>query len=119
MSHVFRATLHLCMVIVRHLKYVRVRYGYTRRYRNRLLEIYTAINFTRYSVTEVGALSAAGWAWSARGRHTLPTVACRPRVDNVVDTRYGGKCVWLAGRGRCTASIPAWLAGRTDCECSS
>jgi len=22
-------------------------------------------------VTEVGALSAAGWAWSARGRHTL------------------------------------------------
>jgi len=22
-------------------------------------------------VTEVGVLSAAGWAWSARGRHTL------------------------------------------------
>jgi len=27
-------------------------------------DIYTAINFTRYSVTEVGALCAAGWAWS-------------------------------------------------------
>jgi len=24
--------------------------------------IYTTVNFTRYSVTEVGALSAAGWA---------------------------------------------------------
>jgi len=33
--------------------------------------IYTTINFTSYSVTEVGAVSAAGWAWSARGRHTL------------------------------------------------
>jgi len=33
--------------------------------------IYITINFTRYSVTEVGALSAAGWAWSARGRHAL------------------------------------------------
>jgi len=32
---------------------------------------YTTINFTRNSVTEVSALSAAGWAWSARGRHTL------------------------------------------------
>ena len=31
----------------------------------------TTINFTRYSVTQVDALSAAGWAWSARGRHTL------------------------------------------------
>jgi len=33
-------------------------------------EIYTGINFTRYSVTEVGALSAAGWAWSLHGKHT-------------------------------------------------
>jgi len=32
---------------------------------------YTTINFTISSVTEVGALSAADWAWSARGRHTL------------------------------------------------
>ena len=35
--------------------------------------------------TEVGALSLAGWVGSARG-----------------DKRYGGKWVWLAGRGRCT-----------------
>jgi len=27
-----------------------------------LVYIYTTISFTRYSVTEVGALSAAGWA---------------------------------------------------------
>jgi len=33
--------------------------------------IYTTINFTRLSVTEVGALSAAGWAWSGRSRHML------------------------------------------------
>jgi len=38
---------------------------------------YTTINFTHefrnvsVAVTRVGALSAAGWAWSARGRHTL------------------------------------------------
>ena len=28
------------------------------------------INFTSYSVTEVGALSAAGWTQSVHGRHT-------------------------------------------------
>jgi len=56
--------------------------------------IYSTINFTRYSVTEVGALSAAGWAWSARGRHTL---------------RW--EWAWLAGRGRCTASRREWQAG--------
>jgi len=32
--------------------------------------IYTTTNFTRYSVTEVGALSAAGWAWSLHGKQT-------------------------------------------------
>jgi len=31
----------------------------------------TTVNITRNLVTEVGALSATGWAWSARGRHTL------------------------------------------------
>jgi len=46
-------------------------------------------------VTEVGALAAAGWAWSAR-----------------VDTRYGGKWAWLARRGRCMANRPKWQAGR-------
>jgi len=35
----------------------------------------------------MGALAAAGCAWSARG-----------------DPRYGGKWAWLARRGRCTAS---------------
>jgi len=40
--------------------------------------IYTTINFTRYSVTEVGALSAAGWAWSLQGKQT--SVAGRTRV---------------------------------------
>ena len=35
------------------------------------VEIYTTVNFARYSVTEVGALPAAGWAWSVRGRHAL------------------------------------------------
>jgi len=34
------------------------------------VEIYTTINFTRYSVTELGALSAAGWAWSLHGKQT-------------------------------------------------
>jgi len=33
--------------------------------------IYTTIKTTRVSVTEVGALSVAGWAWSAHGRRTL------------------------------------------------
>jgi len=32
--------------------------------------IYTTINFTRNSVTEVGALSAAGWAWSLHDKQT-------------------------------------------------
>jgi len=45
----------------------------------------------------MGALAAAGWAWSARG-----------------DTRYGGKRAWLAGRGRCTASSWAQWAVRVD-----
>jgi len=45
------------------------------------------------------ALAAAGWAGSARG-----------------DTRYGGKWVWLAVRGRYTAS--SW-AVRVDCGLSS
>jgi len=43
----------------------------------------------------MGALAAAGWAWSVRG-----------------DTRYGGKWAWLAWRGPCTASRPEWQAGR-------
>ena len=38
---------------------------------SRQLYIYTTTNFTRYSVTEVGApLSAAGWAWSLHGKQT-------------------------------------------------
>jgi len=36
-------------------------------YQNGLSNIFTTINFTRYSVTEVGALSAAGCAWSLHG----------------------------------------------------
>jgi len=40
----------------------------------------------------MGALSAAGWAWSGRRRHTL---RCQVR-----------DCAWLAGRGRCTESRP-------------
>ena len=32
--------------------------------------IYTIINFTRNSVTEVGALFAADWAWSLHGMQT-------------------------------------------------
>jgi len=36
----------------------------------------------------MGALAAAGWAWS------------------VVDARYSVKCAWLAGHGCCTESRP-------------
>jgi len=32
--------------------------------------IYTTINFIRYSVTEVGTLSAAGWAWLFHSKQT-------------------------------------------------
>jgi len=60
-------------------------------------EIYTTTNFTCHSVTEVGALSAAGWAWSARGRQTLWWEV--------------GVAGW-AGRGHCTASSPECQAGR-------
>jgi len=45
----------------------------------------------------MGALAAAGCAWSARG-----------------DPRYGGKWAWLARRGRCTASSWAQRAVRVD-----
>jgi len=38
---------------------------------NKWSTIYTTVNFTSYSVTEVGALSAAGWVWSGRGQHKL------------------------------------------------
>jgi len=48
-------------------------------------------------VTEVGALSADAVAGCG---------LC------MVDTRYGGKWAWLAGRGRCTASRPEWQAER-------
>jgi len=34
------------------------------------VQIYTTINFTRYLVPEVGALSVAGWAWSLHGKQT-------------------------------------------------
>ena len=34
------------------------------------LSVYTTIKTTRLSVTEVGALSAAGWAWSLHGKQT-------------------------------------------------
>jgi len=71
------------------------------RTRRQQLKIYTAINFTSYSVTEVGALSACGW---------LGVRVCA--TARVVGSRYGGKWAWLAGRGRCTASTPEWLAGR-------
>ena len=51
------------------------------------IAVYTTINFTRLSVTmEMGALSAAGWAWStqatvssARGRCT----ESRPELETV------------------------------------
>ena len=46
------------------------------------------------SVTEVGALAAAGCVWYSRG-----------------NTRYGGKWAWLALRAPCTASRPEWQAG--------
>jgi len=45
----------------------------------------------------MGALAAAGCAWSARG-----------------DPHYGGKWAWLARRGRCTASSWAQRAVRVD-----
>jgi len=45
----------------------------------------------------MGALAAAGCAWSARG-----------------DPRYGGKWAWLARRGRSTASSWAQRAMRFD-----
>jgi len=60
-----------------------------------LLVIYVTINFTRLSVTtEVGALYGhfiCGWLGVVWG---------------VVDARYGVKCAWLAGRGRCAESRP-------------
>jgi len=48
-------------------------------------------------VTEVGALSAAGWALCARCRHTL---------------RWEVGVASGAWPGRCTSSRPEWLAGR-------
>jgi len=45
----------------------------------------------------MGALAAAGCAWSARG-----------------DPRYGGKWAWLARRGRSTASSWVQRAVRVD-----
>jgi len=49
----------------------------------------------------MGALAAAGCAWSARG-----------------DPRYGGKWAWLASRGRSTANSWAQRAVRVDCGLS-
>ena len=45
----------------------------------------------------MGALAAAGCAWSARG-----------------DPRYGGKWAWLARRGHCMASSWGQRAVRVD-----
>jgi len=46
----------------------------------------------------MGPLAVAGWAWSVRG-----------------DTHYGRKWAWLAGHGRCTASIWVQWAVHVDC----
>jgi len=69
------------------------------------MHIYTTINFTKYSVTEVGALSAAGWEWPVRGRHTL-----RWEVGMA-----GWAWLFLRGifrRRRCTGNRPEWPAWR-------
>jgi len=43
-------------------------------------EIYTTINFTRYSVTEVSALSAAGWVWSLHASRPEWQAGCNGSV---------------------------------------
>jgi len=69
-----------------------------------MMMIYTTINFTRYSVTVVGALSEAGWAWSAGGRHsTLATVGSGRGWLGVVVSRQADLSGRLAATGRCGA----------------
>ena len=50
-----------------------------------LCGIYTTINFTsefrNVSLTVVGALSADGWVWSGRGRHTLSQPVASRRLN--------------------------------------
>ena len=47
-----------------------------------------------------------------RWRKWAPYLRLAGRGLRVVGTRYGLMWAWLAGRGRCTASRPEWLAGR-------
>jgi len=53
-------------------------------------------------VTEVGALSAAGWAWSARGRHA--TVGSGRGCLGVVVAWQADFSGWLGATGRCTSN---------------
>ena len=54
-----------------------------------MLSIYTTVKTVRLSVTEVGALSAAGWAWSTRYGVSQPVASRRLNAD------------WLSCCGRC------------------
>jgi len=45
-------------------------------------------------------------------RKWAPYLRLAGRGLRAVDTRYGGKWAWLAGRGSCTASRREWQAGR-------
>jgi len=63
-----------------------------------IYRIYTTINFTRYSVTEVA-----------------PYLRLARRGLRMVDTRYGGKWAWLAGHGSCRASRHEWQAWLGRC----
>jgi len=61
---------------------------------------YTTINFTRNSVMEVGAFSAAGWAWSARGRHATVGSGCGCGWLRVVVARQADLSGRLGATGR-------------------
>jgi len=70
--------------------------------RQQLININTTINFIRYSVTDVGALSAAALAWSARGRHA--TVGSGRGWLGVVVARQADLSGWLGATGRCAST---------------
>jgi len=60
--------------------------------------IYTTIKITRVSVTEVGALSAAGWAWSTQAAVSASLLPAAGSMQSGLAAAVGAMSI--GGKGR-------------------
>jgi len=65
----------------------------------------TSVKIAKLSVTEVAALSAAGWAWSRCGQHMLQ---CQPAAGSMqadLAAAVGAMSMGVGGGTGCTALV--------------